>query len=54
MTHNSLENFLLEHYMLWIKRAHQSTIFRLLSALMKVDPIPHAIFETTRSEFIQI
>ena len=28
--------------------------FRLLSALMKVRPIAHAIFETTRSEFIQI
>ena len=28
--------------------------FKLLSALMKVQPIPHAIFETTRSGFIQI
>ena len=28
--------------------------FRLLSALMKVHPIPHAIFETTRSGFMQI
>ena len=28
--------------------------FRLLSALMKVHPIPHAIFETIRSGFIQI
>ena len=28
--------------------------FQLLSALMKVHPIPHAIFETTRSGFIQI
>ena len=28
--------------------------FRLLSALIKVHPIPHAIFETTRSGFIQI
>ena len=27
--------------------------FRLLSALMKVHPIPHPIFETTRSKFIQ-
>ena len=26
--------------------------FRLLSALMKVHPVPHAIFEATRSEFI--
>ena len=28
-------------------------VFRLLSALMKVHPIPHAIFQTTRSGFIQ-
>ena len=28
--------------------------FRLLSALMKVNPIPHAIFETKRSGLIQI
>ena len=28
--------------------------FRFLSAVMKVHPIPHAIFETTRSGFIQI
>ena len=28
--------------------------FRLLSALMKLHPTPHAIFETTRSRFIQI
>ena len=30
------------------KKAHQSTMFRRLSALMKVHPIPHAIFETNR------
>ena len=29
-------------------------LFRLFSALMKVHPIRHAIFETTRSGFIQI
>ena len=29
-------------------------IFKFLSALMKVHPIPHANFETTRSRFIQI
>ena len=29
-------------------------VFRFLSALMKVTPIPHASFETTRSSFIQI
>ena len=40
--------------MLWTKRAHQCTIFRLLGTLMKVHPIPHANFETTRSGFIQI
>ena len=28
--------------------------FRLLSALMKVHPMPYAIFKTTRSGFIQI
>ena len=36
------------------KRAHQCTIFQTLSALMKVHAVPHAIFETTRSGFIQI
>ena len=29
-------------------------ILRLWRALMKVHPIPHAIFETTRPSFIQI
>ena len=29
-------------------------IFKFLSALMKVPPIPHANFETTRLRFIQI
>ena len=29
-------------------------IFKFLSALMKVHPIPHASFQTTRSRFIQI
>ena len=29
-------------------------IFKFLSALMKVHPIPHASFETTRSRFTQI
>ena len=28
--------------------------FRLLSALMKVHPLPRVIFETTRSGFIQV
>ena len=39
--------------MVWTKRAHQYTIFRLLGALMKVHPILHAIFETTRSGFFK-
>ena len=39
--------------MLWTKRAHQCTIFKLVGALMKIHLIPHAIFETTRSGFIQ-
>ena len=39
--------------MLWTKRAHQSTIFQTFE-LMKVDPIPHAIVETTKSGFIQM
>ena len=38
--------------MLWTKRAHQCTIFRLLGVLMmKGHPIPHAFFETTKSDF---
>ena len=40
--------------MLLTKRAHHCTIFQTLSALMKVHPINYAIFETTRSGFIQI
>ena len=36
------------------KRANQSTNFILWCALMKVHPIPHDSFETTRSRFIQI
>ena len=40
--------------MLWTKRTHKSTIFQTLHALMKVHPIPQAIFEIKRSGFIQI
>ena len=40
--------------MLWTKSAHQCAVFRLLGALRKVHTIPHTIFETTRSGFIQI
>ena len=54
MTHNSSEISLLKQCMLWTKRTHQCTIFRLLGDLMKVHPICHAIFETTRSGCIQI
>ena len=53
-THNTCETFSLKQHMIWTKRAHQCKIFRLLVALIKVHPILHAIFETTRSEFIQI
>ena len=45
MTHNSCEIFSLKHFF---------KISRFLSALMKVHPISNAIFETTRSGFIQI
>ena len=31
--------------MLWTNKDHQFIIFRLLSALMKVHPIPHAILK---------
>ena len=34
--------------MLLTKRAYQCTIFQNLSALMKVHPLSHAIFETAR------
>ena len=30
------------------------SIFKIFGALMKVHPIPHASFETTKSRFIQI
>ena len=40
--------------MLWTKRAHQCTIFRLLGAvMMKLHPIHHVIFETIRSGFFK-
>ena len=51
MAHNPSETFKLKRYMLWTKRVHQWTVFQ---TVMKVHPIPHAIFETTRSGFIQI
>ena len=36
------------------KKAYQSTIFQTLIVLMKVQPIPHVILQTTRLGFIQI
>ena len=48
MTHNSSEIFCLKHYMLWTKKGHQSTFFRLSFALLKAHPFPHAIFESKR------
>ena len=53
MTHSSYEIFKMKHYMLWTKKPSKCN-FSDLNALMKVHPIPHAIFETTRSGFIQI
>ena len=40
--------------MLWTKKGHQCTILRLFGVLMKVHPIPHAIFQSARSGFVQI
>ena len=40
--------------MILTKRARQCTIFQTLSAVMKVHPIPHAIFKVTRLGSIQI
>ena len=40
--------------MFWTKTAHHCTIFKLLGAPIKVYPIPHTTFETTRSGFLQI
>ena len=55
MTHNFSESFWLKQHMLWTKIVHQCTILRLLGALMmKVHPIPRAIFETTRSGLFKV
>ena len=51
--HNSSEIFCLK-LCFGQKEPINVQFFRLLGALMKVHPIPHAIFETTRSGFIQI
>ena len=48
-----LWNFLPETLHFGQKEPIKVQIFRFLSALMKVHPIPHASFETTRSRLIQ-
>ena len=35
--------------MLWTKELNSVQFFKLLGALMKVHPVPHAVFEITRS-----
>ena len=54
ITHDSSEIFVLKPCMLWTKKAYYCTVFRILDALMNVQPILHAIFETPTSGFIQI
>ena len=49
-----LWNFLAELLGFGQKEPIKVQILRLLCALMKVHPIPHASFETTRSRFIEI
>ena len=49
-----LWNFLAELLRFGQKEPIEVQILRLLCALTKVYPIPHANFETTRSRFIQI
>ena len=49
-----LWNFLAELLHFGQKEPNKVQILRLLCPLMKVHPIPHASFETTRSRFIQI
>ena len=47
---NSSVFFQLKPHILWTKIAHRSEIFELLSGLVKIHQIPHAIYEIT-SEF---
>ena len=54
ITHNSSEIFWLNYYMLWTKRAYQSTIFQTSECSNESSPNSSAIFETTRSGFLQI
>ena len=46
--------FWLKAYILSTKIAHQKEIFGLLSGLMKIQQIPHVIFETTIQFFFKI
>ena len=50
MTHNSSKISWLKHYMQ--KELINVQFFRLLSALMSVQPIPHPIFKITRSGLV--
>ena len=50
----SFWNFLAETLRFRQKEPIKVQVFRFFSALMKVHPIPHASFETTRSMRIQI
>ena len=54
MKDNSSVFLSLKPCILWTKRAYQKEIFRLLSGWVKIHQIPHVIFETTRSWFIQV
>ena len=54
MTHNSLKISNWNIICFEQKEPMNVQFFRLLGALVKVYPIPHAIFEKTRSGFIQI
>ena len=55
MIHNSPEIFYLKHIVCsGQKELIKVQFFRLSRALMKVQRIPHAIFENARSGFIEI
>ena len=45
--------FLSQTFILWIKRAHRSEIFRLLSGWVKIHQIPYVMFETTSQFFFK-
>ena len=52
MIHNRLKSF--NWHLLWTKIVHQCIIFQTFESSKKVHTIPHAIFKTRRSGFIQI